>query len=139
LKELTVGQNYVLVGAPNSSDPCRPVPPTSLHFNNHFGTSGLNNAIKKIAKEYAALNAGIKLRINDMSLEYGGLFDVRNNWSSPHKGHRKGLNVDIGFSGLDKNDRCVALNKQNLYGKILKATKKEPYTHTDHYHIKVSQ
>jgi len=36
-----------------------------------------------------------KLDINDISLPYGGLFDVSGQWRSEHSYHREGLDVDV--------------------------------------------
>lgn len=50
-----------------------------------------------------------------MSLEYGGLFDFENNWATPHRSHRIGINADIGFSGIDNSGSCVErLNLRDL-------------------------
>jgi hypothetical protein len=35
------------------------------------------------------------LYINDISLAYGGLFDVAGNWRPEHSEHREGLDADI--------------------------------------------
>jgi hypothetical protein len=35
------------------------------------------------------------MRINDVSLPYGGLFDVNGDWRDPHVSHRSGKDVDI--------------------------------------------
>lgn len=67
---------------------------TSRHFSNHYGEAYTIDATMAIAREYFNLTK-TTLGINDMSLEWGGLFDVGNNWSSPHSLHRKGTSVDI--------------------------------------------
>jgi hypothetical protein len=36
-----------------------------------------------------------RLRITDMGLIKGGMFDLSHNWQIPHKGHRRGDSVDI--------------------------------------------
>jgi murein endopeptidase len=36
-----------------------------------------------------------RMRINDASLPYGGLFDINGNWRTPHASHRNGKDVDI--------------------------------------------
>jgi hypothetical protein len=89
---------------------------------------------------YAQLYQGIKLRINDMSLPWGGLFDIGNNWSNVpgHNTHRIGRNADIGFNGIDGNGRCAGLNLQKLRNAISQATGRWPHLHSDHYHITVN-
>jgi len=47
-----------------------------------------------------------RVGINDMSLEWGGLFDFRSTWASPHDYHRTGENVDV---------RTVDKTKKQLY------------------------
>ncbi|MDE3058448.1 MAG: penicillin-insensitive murein endopeptidase [Bacteroidota bacterium] len=140
LVELTGGSNYELVGTPNSysgtNDPCRESPPTSLHYSNHYGIPDLISAVQNIASSYSSLHLGIKLRINDMSLPWGGLFDINNDWSTPHAEHRVGINADIGFNGIGENDGCTPLNKHDLLGQISKYTNGTPYIEGDHYHIR---
>jgi len=41
------------------------------------------------------------LMLNDMSLPWGGLFDVNANWGRPHSGHRRGDSVDINRQVFD--------------------------------------
>jgi len=135
LGSLGGGLNYVLVGTPDANDACRPVPPASIHYQTHNGSPKLNRAVRKIADEYAYLYPGIKLRVNDMSLKFGGVLDVNNNWRQPHKTHRKGTNADIGFNGLDENNRCVELNQIKLLEIIRAQTNRKPYEHSNHYHI----
>ena len=79
------------------------------HPDNHYGTSTFNQKIESIAKKYyekfrcykkAADGSHLgyqAIGVNDMSLQYGGLFDVYNNWKTPHSspGHAKGLAADI--------------------------------------------
>lgn len=141
LVELTSGQNYELIGAPDNNsgtnDPCR-LPPGSNHYSNHWGVPSLTNAVKSIAADYDSLYPGTKLRINDMSLENGGLFDFKNNWSPPHKSHRTGTNADIGFKAIGPNGECKEdLNLRDLRQRIFKATQVDPYKEPDHFHIYV--
>ena len=139
------GQHYELVGAPHNhagtNDPCRHAPPTSQHSRNHFGTAALISAIQNIAASYDSLDPGVRLRINDMSLPLGGLFDFENSWQVPHREHRVGRNADIGFSGIGSNGRCIErLNLQRLSEIIETYTDDDPYTHrgdSPHYHIRV--
>jgi hypothetical protein len=72
---------------------------TSVDHKNDVAFYGTNNAITnlyKIADWYNWLtNLQFQLSINDMSLIRGGLFDIRGNYSTPHKTHRTGESVDI--------------------------------------------
>lgn len=38
---------------------------------------------------------GQPMRINDISLERGGMFDIQADWNPPHDSHRSGTDVDI--------------------------------------------
>jgi len=134
---------YELVGSPlnntNTNDPCRPPESlTSLHNINHFGTQALLTAIQNIATEYNTLHPNKKLRINDMSIEYGGKFDISNNWRGGHSSHRLGTNADIGFTVINENNNCLDVNREDLRIIIKKFSSKNPYKEGDHYHIYVN-
>jgi hypothetical protein len=143
LVKLPAGPNYELVGAPQNhagtNDPCRGAPPSSKHNKNHYGTPQMITDIQEIARRFSIEYSGLKLRINDISLEYGGLFDVGNNWNPPHSGHRLGNNTDIGYSGIDENGQCVQFDqdvKNNLFQIIRDKLNKEPYLESDHFHTR---
>lgn len=134
---------YELVGSQlnNSStnDPCRTLASlTSEHNINHFGKNSLIVAIQNIAREYNSLHPNQRLRINDMSIEFGGKFDISNNWRGGHATHRIGTNADIGFTGVDENGNCVNLNNKDLKAIIKKYSSREPYREGSHYHIYVN-
>jgi hypothetical protein len=96
LMPLTTGTNYELVGS------------TSTHFDSHYGEKATLNAIENLANDMASRYPGLKLRINDMSLEYGGLFDLPADWTrrstdktkNGHGSHRFGIDVDISKTNL---------------------------------------
>lgn len=139
LIELGTSSYYELVGSPNNyagtNDPCRFQPPTTKHGRNHFGKQGLINIITNIANDFAALYPGHRLRVNDMSLENGGLFDFQNTWLYPHRTHRVGNNADIPFSGINSNGQCIILNRRDLYNTIMDNSNRAPFEEGDHYHI----
>jgi hypothetical protein len=138
---------YELVGAPDNhrgtNDPCRTNPPTSLHYSNHYGTRAMLAAIDSIARNYNRLHPGVRLRVNDISLEWGGLFDNHlNDWryhrERTHFEHRIGKSADIGFSGIDRNGRCVIeIYRPDLIDLIELFTNDDVYPHRDHYHIRM--
>jgi len=131
------------VGAPqnysSTNDPCRTSPPASLHSGNHFGSAALVEVIQNIASVFDSLHQGVKLRINDMSLESGGLFDIdiNNNWNTPHKSHRVGTNADIGIFGIDIDGKCTeqTLNLKDLERIIRDETGIRPLRETNHLHL----
>lgn len=68
------------------------------HSDTHYGTAEtLENTMAIALDFYEQFSA--TLGINDMSLEWGGLFDINGNWIPPHRSHRRGMSVDI--------DRCA--------------------------------
>lgn len=139
LVELPAGTNYILVGAPGDVDPC-PNTVTSKHYRNHYGTPVLNQAIQQIATAYDSLRPGIILRVNDMSLIYGGLFDTGNNWRVAHKEHRLGKEADIGKNGINQATACVALERDLMLALINDHTTGAVYEHggsAPHYHIRM--
>lgn len=66
---------------------------------NHHLTPSATENLWRLAFNYAALMhfqpIPEKLHINDASLPDGGLFDIKGQWKTPHKSHRKGTVVDI--------------------------------------------
>jgi hypothetical protein len=82
LLELGEGDGYALIGT------------TSEHPLNHFGTENTLYTLLDLADAYFETWNGT-LRINDISLALGGLFDIDADWSIPHKSHRVGKNADI--------------------------------------------
>jgi len=40
-----------------------------------------------------------KIAVNDMSLPYGGIFDLNQNWQGPHFSHSQGTAVDVRGNG----------------------------------------
>lgn len=73
----------------------------TAHPLSHWGTLNLINALTALAKNYYA-ETGILLPVNDMSLPFGGLFDIGGDygpfWDTPHIGHRLGNEVDVDLS-----------------------------------------
>lgn len=132
---------YVRIGTPDNhagtNDPCIPEtrPPTSRHFEAFFGQPALLKAIEEIAATMLQ-QTGILLRVNDMSLPLGGLFDIDNNWRTPHFTHRVGRHVDLGFSGL-RNTGCTAYNLNRLKEVVLEVTRIVPEIEGDHFHVSV--
>lgn len=80
------------------------------HPGSHYGTLETLDRIRAMATDYFTLH-GESIGVNDISLIWGGLFDIRGNWAPPHDGHRLGRSVDI--------DRCAqTLVKQDDLDRI---------------------
>lgn len=76
---------------------------TQSHPNNHFALSSTTGAMVEISRDYGR-RANRILGINDLSLNNGGLFDIRADWRKPHNLHRLGRSADID-RGSERADR----------------------------------
>jgi len=94
---MTTSQNYVLYNSTTDAQ---------YHADTHWGTQSLINTLVTIADEYKTIfPAAPPLYINDMSLPWGGLFDVNHDWRVPHKLHRCGNHADIRKVMIPENNR----------------------------------
>ncbi len=112
-------------------------PPDYQEDHNHYGITKILTSIQNIAADYDSLHSGVKLLINDISLPYGGLFDINGDWQPPHKEHRMGKSADIDDTGIDQNGQAVEVNLRHLVLAIINNTDDDYYTHKTHYHIRV--
>jgi hypothetical protein len=104
----TISSNFwVLTGNSGSTSPgFTPCPNTPIkHYSSHWFYSAKIDSVQKAIlfffKWSGTTDGGgsyLKLGVNDMSLRYGGLFDICSNWRTPHLSHRLGLGVDIDSS-----------------------------------------
>ena len=91
-------------------------PPSSITDHNHFGTPEFNAIISSVSAQFHTAFPGTGIRINDMSLPFGGLFDIGPTptcrfrgqpceiWDIPHQFHRLGTSCDYNLSTrLDKD------------------------------------
>jgi hypothetical protein len=83
------------------------------HQGNHWCTRAMKDSLTRAFKRFYEWTSseegggkGIQLGINDMSLEWGGVFDIFGNWNlnNEHSFHRVGLSVDIDNAGLKEDD-----------------------------------
>lgn len=58
------------------------------------GTPQLIQKLQKLAAEYRKITKQ-KVSFNDLSLRYGGLYDVNAGWECPHELHREGKSADV--------------------------------------------
>ena len=93
---------------------------TTPHPDNHFGTDTALERVRQIADAYVDNQAGCtdpairptcpKLKINDLSLVRGGVYDLNNQWfgdntpGKAHWGHRTGTEADIETTDSANND-----------------------------------
>ena len=129
---LQENENYILIGGTDNHYG----PPTFSTDHNHFGTTILCQAINNITKDYRGLNPGVKIRVNDMSLENGGKFDIGGQWRGSHAQHRIGKNVDISGKGLNDSGNLVNINIIQMRKSIRDRTGLKPLYHNPpHFHV----
>jgi hypothetical protein len=142
LQLLPEGQNYVKVGG--TCEQHGPRDDTQYQNcrdpdNNHWGTDRLVQTIQAIAYTYNSLHLGVRLRVNDMSLPYGGLFDVDGNWGPEHREHRVGINADYSPVCRDSLNNPVVLKEKDFKKIVWDKTKAKPFRHyppdPPHYHV----
>jgi hypothetical protein len=76
------------------------------HPDNHHARPSTIVIMQKIALLFfQATNA--RLGVNDMSIEWGGIFDIDGNWSPPHCTHRDGVDADIDRAWLDASGNPI--------------------------------
>ncbi|MEW5745386.1 MAG: hypothetical protein AB1805_08125 [Nitrospirota bacterium] len=75
------------------------------HPHVHWGEDYVIDALWCLSREWYAA-CGTDLVISDMSLPKGGLLDVNENWSTPHKSHRMGEDTDISAKSVPTNGIC---------------------------------
>lgn len=85
LVDIENGPHHVLIGT------------TLSHIDNHYLTKEAKAVLLELAYRYKMLSFPFNpvLHVNDASLERGGVFDLDQNWLSPHHEHRRGTEVDI--------------------------------------------
>lgn len=76
------------------------------HPGNHFARTSTLVSMQKIALAFfQATNA--RLGVNDMSIEWGGIFDLGGDWSPWHCTHRDGVHADIDRAWFDANGNVI--------------------------------
>ncbi|MCC8932270.1 hypothetical protein [Rhizobium sp. 'Codium 1'] len=88
LEALSGSKSLILIGA------------TSRHPDNHYGTSQMNTQLHSLADKFFA-KFSMPIAVNDMSLVWGGLFDIDGTWGGPHQTHREGRHADVRSQTMD--------------------------------------
>jgi len=73
-------------------------------------------AINLVAREFRA-NTGHRIYVNDLALPWGGLLDVNNNWSGPHREHAYGWSADVRTHTLIFPGYPNCLSNPSLYSR----------------------
>ncbi|MCX7829776.1 MAG: hypothetical protein N2445_01765, partial [Acidobacteria bacterium] len=80
-----------------------------------YGASFMVSLITQLSEEYYNYrNQHVGLSINDMSLKYGGVFDLNNDCLNPHWRHRTGESVDINRNGANTRILNQIIRNKNL-------------------------
>jgi hypothetical protein len=120
---------------------------TTILPDNHYGTQELISAIKKIAKAYGEdfdrgefdINGKSpehkELYINDMSLPYGGRFDIDGTLKPSHYEHMFGEEVDMQMNEMNVKQKKWFNQNAKLNGFI--RCYAEPEGTPNHYHCSV--
>lgn len=122
LEDLGPGIGYVLTGDKQQ------------HPSNHWGVPNFLAAVSSVATQFVEVYPDTPLLYNDISLEYGGVFDVQTrtstgyDWTPPHDTHRLGKNMDIGVPrGHRQREKAVEL----FESASVHVFKEDPY----HWHL----
>ncbi len=84
---------YVRCGETGTCAETDNVSPT--HPSAFFGDQELVSTVQVLAQRFQALHPELQLRLTDMSLPMGGMFDYHAGWLPPHNRHRNGRSIDI--------------------------------------------
>ncbi len=84
---------------------------------NHWMEIGAAYGIYYTSVDYLGTGPGHpRLCMNDMGLPFGGVFDITQNWGSPHAEHDRAKSVDVGDSSANQ---CNASNGIPLANKAV--------------------
>ncbi len=98
LLEMEGGQNYYLDWTYPGEQDYHPV--------NHYGSQKLIDSLVTVANEYkTAFPDSGRLIFQDMSLPWGGVFDLNYDWKEPHYGHTIGADADINRAAVPQENR----------------------------------
>ncbi len=115
---------------------------TTIHTVNHHGMPAMTTRLDALADSlYDTFRD--TLYVNDMSLPFGGVFDIDANWTRDHDEHRAGRDVDIrtnGAGSLTPEERTfIWYLWERLGGTVHDETKNKdgtPNTRNPHYHLR---
>ena len=113
-----------------------PYHPCTIHPANHYGTPEFTAQLAAVATDYYARTEGKdKLVINDMALQYGGLFDYLGTWHKPHASHHAGYDADVGVPKYPRR-LLLTLNAKQVYV-VPERGCRTPYDETcTHWHLR---
>lgn len=115
---------------------------TTLHPNGWYGTTSMIQGLQGIAVDYKEFYydsvpisqpSGDRLLYNDMSLVYGGKFDLNGNWctSCNHSEHTVGSNIDLGSNPSPRHSTLVQMFVNNGSTSVVDETATK-----NHWHVR---
>lgn len=106
-----------------------------LHQFNHYATTTTVAALVDLATQWNLQHPGAnRLVFNDMSLKWGGRFDVLGNWRGSHSNHSFGFATDVSKKCVKKSNRgALILLMDNLGFGVW--SEGERFREQNHYHI----
>ncbi|MBI2619316.1 MAG: penicillin-insensitive murein endopeptidase [Ignavibacteriales bacterium] len=118
LQLLDDGTDYALIGGTCNHHGPAGVGICATPNNNHWASASVVTNIQRIASRYRQqFPTEQPLYINDMSLPFGGRFDIFGQWEgySDHQYHRQGTDVDIRSTTISDDDRYIDVNRNGRY------------------------
>lgn len=103
---------------------------TTEHPQNHYGHPALNIGLARLGDAFFA-RYRVPLQVNDMSLPWGGLFDLGRSgwWRSPHAEHRDGRQADIRSTNMTPDQKMYFGNQARIFGfSVLVETTRHTFT-----------
>lgn len=128
LRDMPYGANYLL---DNSQDGM------GYHPDVHYGSQKLIDTLTAVANEYREIYPNSeRLGIRDMSLPWGGLFDLNYDWKEPHYGHTIGADADInrGTVPLENRHKLLEIMCRHTPGIFLE---RDILGEPPHFHMRV--
>lgn len=109
---------------------------TKEHPDNHYGTAKMNSKLGKLAKRFFDKYKE-RLEVNDMSLIWGGLFDVSNKkpWKKPHKTHDSGRYADVRSKTMSEKQKKFFENEAKKMGFFIELEDKGQ--NNEHWHLQL--
>ena len=118
-----------LTGNTGTTTACGSPPIQIRHSSNHYANQTLYDSLQAALLDFfiwsgssEGFNHYLKLYLNDMSLERGGVFDICSNWdvNSLHSFHRVGASVDVNQTAIEfEGTATFNLNSEMVLGRTL--------------------
>ncbi len=106
---------------------------TLSHPYSHYGTTTTLTALKNLASGWKNISAGAQVpEFGNISLPWGGVLDVNNDWKSQNLSHAFGIAADVGKRNFSNKERAALVKLLCNSGFYVYNTNEGM---KDHYHI----